>query len=34
MLFCLIVGIIIVYIAVAVYLHLYPEMQALWDWEK
>lgn len=34
MLICLIVGITIVYIAVAVYQHLLPEMQALWDWEK
>jgi len=34
MLICLIIGITIVYIAIVVYLHLLPEMQELWDWEK
>ena len=30
----LVVGITLVYIAVVVYLHLLPEIQELWDWEK
>ena len=33
-LICLIVGIALGYIALVTYLHLLPEMQDLWDWEK
>jgi len=34
MLIVTIIGITLLYIAVVVYMHLLPEMQELWDWEK